>query len=277
MSERIQKVLRQWGIASRREAERMIEAGRITVNGVTCKLGDKADPFQDKIVVDGKELTNTYRPRLFYILLHKPKGYLCTCDDPQGRKTVLDLLPPNLRQGKGIHTVGRLDRNSTGALILTNDGALTMALTHPRYHQPKTYLVTLEGSIDDDKLDTWAKGFVFEGKQTLPADIILNDRSSKQTKIKIILQEGRNRQIRKIGEHFGHPVTTLYRQSIGILNVSSLTLGKYRLLTKEEITNLKKNIPTSDNKSPSKNNPRKFYPTTQKNKKKVVNKKRLRF
>ena len=149
-------------------------------------------------------------------------------------------MPPNLQKGKGIHPVGRLDRNSTGALILTNDGALTMALTHPRYHQPKTYLVTLEGSMDDEKLQAWAEGFLWEGKQTLPADIILNERSSKQTKIKIILQEGRNRQIRKIGEYFGHPVITLHRQTFGSLVVSSLPLGKHRLLTKEEITNLKK-------------------------------------
>ncbi len=258
MSDRIQKVLREWGIASRREAEKMILEGRIKVNGKTCKLGDKADPYQDKIAVDDKELTNRYRPKLVYFLVHKPKGYLCTCDDPQGRKTVLDLLPANLRKGKGIHAVGRLDRNSTGALILTNDGALTMALTHPRYHQPKTYLVTLEGNIADEKLETWAKGFLWEGKQTLPADIIINERSSKQTKIKIILQEGRNRQIRKIGEYFGHPVTILYRQSIGSLNVSSLPLGKYRPLTLEEITRLRKHMPKTDNskfKSKSKKKP----------------------
>ena len=151
------------------------------------------------------------------------------------------MLPANLQQGKGIHPVGRLDRNSTGALLLTNDGALTMALTHPRYHQPKTYLVTLEGSMDDEKLQTWAEGFMWEGKQTLPADIILNERSPKHTKIKIILREGRNRQIRQIGEYFGHPVITLHRQAIGNLKVSSLPLGKYRFLTKEEINKLKEN------------------------------------
>ena len=241
MSERIQKVLRTWGIASRREAEKMILAGRVKVNGVPCKLGDKADPYRDKIAVDNKELTNRYRPKLVYLLLHKPKGYICTCDDPKGRKTVLDLLPPKLQKGKGIHPVGRLDRNSTGALILTNDGSLTMALTHPRYHQPKTYLVTLQGSMDNDKLQTWSEGFVWEGKKTLPADIFLNERSSKHTKIKIILQEGRNRQIRNIAEYFGHPVLTLYRQAIGSLQVSSLPLGKYRFLTKEEVVLLKKN------------------------------------
>ena len=242
MSERIQKILRDWGIASRREAEKMILAGRINVNGIPCKLGDKADPDRDKIVVDNQELTRRYRPRLVYILLHKPKGYICTCDDPRNRKTVLDLLPPKLQKGKGIHPVGRLDRNSTGALLLTNDGALTMALTHPRYHQPKTYLVTLQGSMDDQKLTTWAKGFMWEGKKTLPADIILNERNSKHTKIKIILQEGRNRQIRNIGEYFGHPVLTLHRQSIGSLQVSSLPLGKYRLLTQTEINSLKKKL-----------------------------------
>ena len=242
MSERIQKILRSWGIASRREAEKMIIAGRVKVNGQICNLGDKADPYQDKIAVDNQELTNRYRPKLVYLLLNKPKGYICTCDDPKQRKTVLDLLPENLQKGKGIHPVGRLDRNTTGALILTNDGALTMTLTHPRYHLRKTYLVTLKGSMDDEKLQTWANGLILEGKQTLPADIILNERSSKHTKIKITLQEGRNRQIRKIAELFGHPVLTLHRQAIGSLKISALPLGKHRFLTKEEIAMLKTNV-----------------------------------
>jgi pseudouridine synthase len=249
MSERIQKILRDWGIASRREAEKMIIAERVTVNGRVCNLGDKADPNQDKIVIDNQELTNRYRPKLVYLLINKPKDYLCTCDDPKNRKTVLDLLPEKLQKGMGIHPVGRLDRNSTGALILTNDGALTMALTHPRYHLPKTYLVTLKGKVDDEKLQQWAKGLMLEGKQTLPADIILNERSSRQTKIKIILEEGRNRQIRKIGELLGHPVTTLHRQAIASLQVSSLPLGKYRFLTQEEVTMLKKS--TSQEEKPS--------------------------
>ena len=241
MSERIQKILRSWGIASRREAEKIILAGRVTVNGEVCKLGDKGDPYQDKITVDNQELTSRYRPKLVYLLLNKPKDYICTCDDPKQRKTVLDLLPEKFQKDKGIHPVGRLDRNSTGALILTNDGALTMTLTHPRYHLPKTYLVTLKGSIDDEKLQQWAEGLMLEGKKTLPADIILNERNAKHTKIKIILQEGRNRQIRKIGELLGHPVTTLHRQAIGSLRVSSLPLGKHRFLSKEEVAILKKN------------------------------------
>lgn len=249
MSERIQKILRSWGIASRREAENMIVAGRVTVNGEVCQLGDKAHPDRDKIAVDNQELTNSYRPKLVYFLVNKPKGYICTCDDPKQRKTVLDLLPEKFQKGKGIHPVGRLDRNSTGALILTNDGALTMALTHPRYHLQKTYLVTLEGYIDDDKLQQWAEGLMLEGKKTLPAEIILNERTAKHTKIKIILQEGRNRQIRKIGDLLGHPVITLHRQAIASLQVSSLPLGKHRFLTKEEIAMLKKN--TGEKEKPS--------------------------
>ena len=249
MSERIQKILRSWGIASRREAEKMIIAGRVKVNGEVCHLGDKADPAQDKIVVDNQELTSRYRPKLVYFLLNKPKDYICTCDDPKQRKTVLDLLPEKFQKGKGIHPVGRLDRNSTGALILTNDGALTMALTHPRYHLSKTYLVTLEGFMDDEKLQKWAEGLMLEGKQTLPADIILNERNAKHTKIKIILQEGRNRQIRKIGELLGHPVITLHRQAIGSLQVSSLPLGKNRFLTKEEVAMLKNS--TGEEEKPS--------------------------
>lgn len=242
MSERIQKILREWGIASRREAETMITDGRVKVNRVISQLGDKADVAKDIIQVDGKILSNDYRPRLVYLLLNKPKGYISTCNDPEGRKTVMDLLPPRLKSGKGIHPVGRLDRNSTGALLLTNDGSLTVSLTHPRYDLPKTYLVTLEGNIPNKIVQQWAEGFMWEGKQTLPTEIIINKRSGNQTQMEIILREGRNRQIRRIAELFGYPVVTLHRKAIDTIKISSLSSGKCRNLTTSEIYNLKKNI-----------------------------------
>ncbi|NCO76431.1 MAG: rRNA pseudouridine synthase [Cyanobacteria bacterium] len=242
MSERIQKILREWGIASRREAETMITEGRVKVNGVITQLGDKANAVQDKIEVDGKILSNDYRPRLIYFLLNKPKGYISTCEDPQGRKTVMDLLPPHLKSGKGIHPVGRLDRNSTGALLLTNDGSLTVKLTHPRYDLPKTYLVTLEGNIPNKIIQQWAEGFMWEGKQTLPAEITINKRSGNQTQMEIILREGRYRQIRRIAELFGYPVVSLHRKAIGTIKIASLSSGKYRTLTIPEMYNLKKTI-----------------------------------
>lgn len=240
MTERVQKILRQWGIASRREAENMIEQGRVKVNGKVVKLGDQADEKKDKIELDGKLLQVKERPSLIYLLVNKPKDYICTCDDPQGRKTVLNLLPSELQSGYGIHPVGRLDRNSTGALILTNDGSLTLRLTHPRYHLPKTYLVTLQGSLPDDIVYKWSQGIVWEGKKTLPADILILQRNRRETKMEITLKEGRNRQIRNIADLLGYPVISLHRRAIGFLTVSSLGLGGYRHLTKEEIKKLQK-------------------------------------
>ncbi|MBL1210643.1 pseudouridine synthase [Geminocystis sp. GBBB08] len=242
MSERVQKILREWGIASRREAETMIVEGRVKVNGVNIQLGDKANVARDTIEVDGKILSSDYRPRLVYFLLNKPKGYISTCDDPQGRKTVMDLLPSYLKSGKGIHPVGRLDRNSTGALLLTNDGSLTVKLTHPSYDLPKTYLVTLEGNIPNKIIEQWVQGFMWEGKQTLPTEITINKRSNNQTQMEIILREGRNRQIRKIAELFGYPVISLHRKAIGNIKIASLSSGKYRSLTVPEISDLKKTI-----------------------------------
>lgn len=236
--ERVQKILREWGIASRREGERMILEGRIKVNGVTVKLGDQADVQRDKIEVDGKKLSPKQKPSLIYLLINKPKDYISTCDDPRQRKTVMDLLPSELKSGYGIHPVGRLDRNSTGALILTNDGALTVHLTHPRYCHPKTYLVTLKGRMPDKIIQKWAKGFMWEGKKTLPADITINYRDEEKTQMEIVLREGRNRQIRRIAELLGYPVISLHRSAIAFLTVSSLSSGKYRHLTSTEISQL---------------------------------------
>ena len=137
MAERVQKVLSQWGIASRRKAEKMIIDGRVQINGQTAILGDKVDLTVDILQVDGRAIQKTQRPPLIYLLLNKPVGVVSTCNDPQNRTTVIDLLATNLRQGMGIHPVGRLDFASSGALILTNDGQLTLGLTHPRYHLPK--------------------------------------------------------------------------------------------------------------------------------------------
>ncbi len=242
MSERVQKILRQWGIASRREAETMILADRVKVNGIQVRLGDKANAQTDRIEVDGQIITDKQKPDLVYILLNKPKGVISTCEDPKNRKTVLDLLSPELRSGQGIHPVGRLDRNSTGALLLTNDGSLTLSLTHPRYHLPKTYLVGLKGNIPDVILQKWAEGFIWEGKRTLPADIIIKQRQADKTLLEIILREGRNKQIRGIAEHFGYPVIRLHRTAIGSLKLAKLTSGGYRFLKSSEVKQLKSNF-----------------------------------
>ncbi|MFM1842100.1 MAG: hypothetical protein RLZZ490_836 [Cyanobacteriota bacterium] len=246
MSERIQKLLSQWGIASRRHAEDLIMAGRVTLNGKPVQLGDKADPHQDHLLVDGKPIKPTDRPRKLYLLMNKPKDVLSTCEDPKGRKTVLDLLPRNLQQGQGLHPVGRLDRNSTGALLLTNDGELTLRLTHPRYHLPKTYDVWLEGHPSDEDLEKWRSGMDLEGQKTLPATLEILAETRDQTHLLITLTEGRNRQIRRMAEELGFVVLKLNRRSIGPLKLNnqgkSLGSGQFRFLTPGELKLLKRQV-----------------------------------
>ena len=239
MGERVQKILSQWGIASRRKAEKMILAGRITINGQIAKLGDRVDLSQDVLHVDGREVRANHRPELLYLLLHKPVNTVSTCKDPQQRQTVIDLLPSSLSANTGIHPVGRLDFASSGALILTNDGKLTLGLTHPRYHLPKTYLVELNRSPTKKDLTCWREGVILDQKKTLPAQIKLvpSDRTGKT--LEIILTEGRNRQIRRIARQLGYRVSKLHRQAIGNLTLN-IAAGQYRHLTVSEINFLTK-------------------------------------
>lgn len=241
MSERVQKILAQWGVASRRQAEKMILEQRVKLNGKIIDLGAKADPNKDILEVDGYTLQPSERPPLVYLLLNKPLGVVCTCDDPRQRTTVLDLLPPNLRTHQGIHPVGRLDINSTGALLLTNDGDFTLKLTHPRYLCSKTYRVWLKGNPTEEVLQTWAKGVWLEDKKTLPAQVKLLKTTKQATLIEIKLREGRNRQIRRVAEQLGFPVAQLHRLSIGSILLThpvKLNPGEYRQLTPEEVKDL---------------------------------------
>ena len=248
MEERLQKILSQWGIASRRQAEALIVAGRVQCNGVVVSLGAKADLEIDKISVDGKLLQPQFRPKLIYLLLNKPKGVVSTCDDPQGRKTVIDLLPKNLQIGMGIHPVGRLDVDSTGALILTNDGELTNKLTHPRHSIPKTYHVWVKGHPPETVLQQWRQGVILEGRKTRNCSlrIIAKGKNFEQTTcLEIVLKEGRNRQIRRIAEILGYPVISLHRTAIGTIELQPSTeallpKGCYRYLKDSEICFLQK-------------------------------------
>ncbi|TAE53708.1 MAG: rRNA pseudouridine synthase [Nostocales cyanobacterium] len=248
MEARVQKIISQWGVASRREAEEMIKQSRVHINGTLAHLGQKVDPHTDTICVDGKPISARKRPDLIYLLLNKPAGVVSTCDDPQGRTTVLHLLPPELQHGLGIHPVGRLDADSTGALILTNDGDLTFALTHPRHNISKTYKVIVQGHPPEAVLKMWRKGVLLEGRLTRPAQVRLIERFANQSKLEIILQEGRNRQIRLVAEQLGYPVHRLHRVAIGSVKLqtpktgSSLSMGEYRHLTPEEIIFLKNRI-----------------------------------
>jgi pseudouridine synthase len=247
MEVRLQKILAQWGIASRREAEEMIRQSRVRINGVLAHLGQKVDTEKDAIAVDGKPISGKQRPALIYLLLHKPVGVVSTCDDPQGRPTVLDLLPKELREGSGIHPVGRLDADSTGALILTNDGDLTFKLTHPRHSISKTYRVLVKGHPPEAVLQIWRQGVVLEGRKTRPAKVHLIERFADQSCLEIVLQEGRNRQIRRVAQQLGYPVIKLHRTAIGSIQLQSskepfLEEGQYRSLKDDEIRFLQDQI-----------------------------------
>ena len=240
MEERIQKLLSQWGIASRRRAETLILAKRVKVNGSFAILGQKADPTHDIIHVDDVRVGITALPQSLYLLVNKPLNMVCTCHDPQGRTTVLDLLPKALKHKQGLHPVGRLDINSTGALLITNDGDFTYRLTHPSHQVSKTYQVLVEGHPSHASLDRWRRGIVLSGRKTLPADVQQVKRLIGQTKLQVVLQEGRNRQIRRVAALLGHPVIALHRAAIGTIQLDGLQQGQYRTLTPIEVATLVK-------------------------------------
>jgi 23S rRNA pseudouridine2605 synthase len=234
-AERLQKLLAQAGLASRRHAEEMIKAGRVSVNGqVVSALGAKADPETDTIAVDGKPVT--IQATKSYFLLNKPVGYLSTCYDPQGRKTVLELVP----YAPGLHPVGRLDKDTSGLLILTNDGDFTEALTHPRHGIAKTYMAEVKGRPQATAIDTLRKGVKLEGGMTLPAKVEVLDRRKDTTVLLISIREGRNRQVRRMAEAVGHPVVKLERVAIGELDASDVPPGKFRVLSADEVTHLRR-------------------------------------
>ena len=240
MPDRLQKILSRHGIASRREAEQMILAGRVAVNGnKVTELGTKADPESDRIEVDGK-LLQTNAPKFVYLLLNKPIGVMSTCDDPQGRKTVLDILPSQYRH---VYPVGRLDYNSSGALILTNNGDFANYLMHPRHHVPKTYEVWVRDIPSDRIIKQWQDGVILDGKLTLPASVNIQQierckYQTPRTQLQIVLSEGRNRQIRRVAEQLGHPVLSLHRLAIATISLETLKVGAYRLLIDQEIETL---------------------------------------
>ena len=237
-AERLQKLMSQAGVASRRESEKIIRAGKVTVNGRTATIGDKADPNKDRIEVNGRPLTFRPSDKHLYIALNKPRGVLSSTEDElqQGRKTVRDLidLPGH------IYPVGRLDKQSEGLMLMTNDGKLAHRLTHPRYGHEKTYRVTVEGQIPPDALDMWRRGVMLDGRLTAPVKITIIEEHPGYTRLQIIMREGRKRQIRRIAADLGHPVRKLVRIRIGPLQLGGLKPGKWRHLKAKEITALRK-------------------------------------
>jgi len=231
---RLQKLIAAAGLASRREAESWILEGRVSLNGrIVRELGTRADPLRDTVRVDGRRLG---RPeRLVSLLLNKPRGFLSTCSDPDKRPTVLDLVPGVPER---VYPVGRLDFNSEGLLILTNDGDVALAVTHPSNNCRKVYRVKVRGIPPDDLLRRVARGIILEGRRTLPA-AVTRVRSEKNTWLEVIMTEGRKNQIRQVFRKIGYPVLKLKRIAIGGINDRGLAPGAWRRLTEHEIRSLK--------------------------------------
>ncbi len=227
---RLQKIISESGLLSRRKADLLIKQGRVELNGRRAIPGEKADPLFDHILVDGRDLPKKLNHKVF--LLNKPYGVISSCQDNHGRKTILSLIPSHLRPG--MHPVGRLDFESRGAILLTNNGKLTLKLTHPKYSHTKTYLVWVMGQPSQSILDNWRRGILLDGKITMPARIEVLERINQKTLLKVILKEGRNRQIRRIADYIGHPVQDLQRTSISNINLNGLQEGKWRELKREE-------------------------------------------
>ncbi len=230
---RLQKIISERGVASRRKAEELIEQGKVKVNGRVAKLGDKADDRKDVISVCGKKLEKAEMP--VYLMLNKPRGYVTTLKDEQGRKCVADLVETT---GARIYPVGRLDRDSEGLLLMTNDGDFANAITHPSRHLPKYYRVTLRGQISEEQLEIFSKGIVIDGRRTAPAEVVIVLSQPERTVIEVILREGRNRQIRRTCEAAGLEVIRLRRTAIGPVRMGMLKIGDWRHLTPEEVRNL---------------------------------------
>ncbi|HUK33767.1 MAG TPA: pseudouridine synthase, partial [Vicinamibacterales bacterium] len=230
--ERLQKILSQAGVASRRASEKLMLDGRVSVNGETVtELGTKADLAHDDIRVDGRRIHAPERHR--YLLLNKPRGYVTTRSDPQKRATVLDLLH-GVREY--IYPVGRLDYDSEGLLILTNDGDLAARLTHPRHAVPRVYEARVLGEPDAHDVDRLSKGVTVDGRRTEPADVV----ALGPGRLRITVREGRNRQVRKMCEAIGHPVTELRRVAVGPIRDSKLKPGQWRELSAEEVERLRR-------------------------------------
>ena len=236
MEERLQKIIASAGIASRRKAEELIRDGKVCVNGrVVSELGAKADLGKDKISVDGEPIQR--KERKIYVLLNKPAGYLCTVTDTHNRPTVLDLLPDwHVR----IYPVGRLDMDSSGLLLLTNDGKFTNQMIHPSKKINKIYRVTVEGSPSKEKLDMLRNGITVDEERFAPAVIHFLGKKGKVTQWEVIIHEGKKRQIRRMFSFIGHPVEKLTPTGYDFLSIKGLKEGEWRFLKKEEIRRLQK-------------------------------------
>ena len=230
---RLQKHLSECGVASRRKAEELIALGKVRVNGRVAGIGSKVDPKRDKVTVSGK--TVVAQNTKMYIMLHKPRGYVTTLKDELDRKCVSDLVKD---AGVKLFPVGRLDRNSEGLLIMTNDGSFANNLTHPSSYVNKTYRVTVEGEVTDEKLIKLREGILLDGVKTLPCDVFVAEKRDPRTVLIFIIHEGRNRQIRRMCDSVGLEVLRLKRTEIAGVKLGMLPQGKWRPLNEKEMRHL---------------------------------------
>ena len=233
---RIQKVLSDNGIMSRRKAEEAIQQGRITVNGHPAVPGNPVNPMRDVIAVDGVRVRLQKKKKNYYIMMHKPRGYVTTTSDEMGRKCVTDLLEDAPAR---VYPVGRLDRNSEGLLLFTNDGDFANMVMHPSNHITKTYRVTIRPDITDEQAAKMSAGIELDGKMTLPATVLVLEKGEGRAVLQITLQEGRNRQVRRMCEAVGLTVARLKRTSVGPLKLGMLSPGEWRELKPSELTALR--------------------------------------
>lgn len=242
---RIQKIIADSGKCSRRKAEELIAAGAVTVNGRPCSLGDKADPANDLIRVDGETISAEQREKR-YIMLNKPRGYVTSMSDEMGRRIVSDLLTD---VSERVYPIGRLDRNSEGLLLFTNDGELANDIMHPSRHVPKTYRVTIDGAVNEEQLTRLMAGVELDdGVKTLPCTVEVLVEEPNRTVLRFVIKEGRNRQIRRMCSAVGLSVGRLRRTAIGGVKLGTLKPGAYRDLTKEELRSLRASIGKSTKK-----------------------------
>ena len=226
-SQRINKVLANYGICSRRKADLMIRDGKVLINGSIAEIGMKVNPDLDRIQVDGRELKSLkIIPQV--ILLNKPKNVITSCSDNHNRKTIMDFLPEKYK--KGFFPIGRLDFLSRGALLITNDGAICYRLTHPKFEHKKIYNVKLNGKLDDNELDIWRSGVVLDGKKTNNCEIDIIEKDIKFSFLKITLNEGKNRQIRRIASLMGYKVLDLQRVNFANISLGNLKEGDWKLI-----------------------------------------------
>lgn len=230
---RVQKYLSECGVASRRKSEELIAQGVVRVNNKPVKLGDTLDPKRDTVTVRGRRVARTNN--LYYLLVNKPRGYVTTMDDDLGRKCVTELVSDIKER---VYPVGRLDKVSEGALIMTNDGEFANALMHPSRHVPKTYRVTVRPEPTKQMIEHLSAGVELDGRMTAPAEVRIIEKLEDRTVLEFVLYEGRNRQIRRMCEAVGLEVARLKRIAVGNVKLGTLPAGKYRDLTEQEINSL---------------------------------------